>query len=94
MPSTPVTALLDALASGAARVVDLTQPLSECTPVLFLPEPFANTPGLSRRPGLQLAGFLQAVGQAFNDVLETAGAGEIERRHAGAILQRQVGAFV
>jgi kynurenine formamidase len=45
----PVTALADALASGAARVVDLTQPLSESTPVLRLPEPFVNTPGLSRR---------------------------------------------
>jgi kynurenine formamidase len=31
------------------RVVDLTQPLSESTPVLRLPEPFVNTPGLSRR---------------------------------------------
>jgi kynurenine formamidase len=46
---TPVTALLDALAGGGARVVDLTQPLSERTPVLRLPEPFANTPHLSRR---------------------------------------------
>ena len=47
----PVLAdLADALASGAVRVVDLTQPLSERTPVLQLPEPFANTPGLSRRP--------------------------------------------
>jgi kynurenine formamidase len=44
-----VTALLDALAGGGARVVDLTQPLSERTPVLRLPEPFANTPHLSRR---------------------------------------------
>ena len=42
--------LVAALASGEVRVVDLTQPLSEKTPVLFLPEPFANTPGLSRRP--------------------------------------------
>ena len=42
--------LVAALASGEVRVVDLTQPLSERTPVLFLPEPFANTPGLSRRP--------------------------------------------
>ena len=42
--------LVAALASGEVRVVDLTQPLSETTPVLFLPEPFANTPGLSRRP--------------------------------------------
>ena len=44
-----LTDLVDALQSGAARVVDLTQPLSERTPVLVLPEPFANTPGLSRR---------------------------------------------
>jgi len=29
-------------------VIDLTQPLSEETPVLQLPEPFANTPGLRR----------------------------------------------
>ena len=49
MPDSPVTALLDALAGGGARVVDLTQPLSERTPVLRLPEPFANTPHLSRR---------------------------------------------
>jgi kynurenine formamidase len=49
LTSTPVTALLDALASGGVRVVDLTQPLSERTPVLQLPEPFANTPHLSRR---------------------------------------------
>jgi kynurenine formamidase len=46
---TPTTALLDALAGGAVRVVDLTQPLSERTPVIQLPEPFANTPPLSRR---------------------------------------------
>ena len=41
--------LVEALASGAVRVVDLTQTLSERTPVLQLPEPFVNTPGLSRR---------------------------------------------
>src|SRR5215216_3951867 len=46
---TPLTDLVTALASGEHRVVDLTQPLSEDTPVLRLPEPFANTPGLSRR---------------------------------------------
>jgi kynurenine formamidase len=45
-----LTDLAAALASGAVRVVDLTQPLSERTPVLQLPEPFVNTPGLSRRP--------------------------------------------
>ena len=44
-----IAALLDALAGGAVRVVDLTQPLSERTPVIQLPEPFANTPPLSRR---------------------------------------------
>ncbi|MGH2948175.1 MAG: cyclase family protein [Solirubrobacteraceae bacterium] len=44
-----LTDLAAALASGAVRVVDLTQPLSERTPVLQLPEPFVNTPGLTRR---------------------------------------------
>ena len=43
-----VSALLDALASGAVEIVDLTQPLTETTPVIQLPPPFANTPGLSR----------------------------------------------
>jgi kynurenine formamidase len=46
---TLLTDLVTALASGEHRVVDLTQPLSERTPVLRLPEPFANTPHLSRR---------------------------------------------
>jgi kynurenine formamidase len=45
----PTSLLLDALADGSVEVVDLTQPLSESTPVLRLPEPFANTPPLSRR---------------------------------------------
>ena len=45
---TPVQSLLEALASGSVQVVDLTQPLHEKTPVLKLPEPFANTPGLTR----------------------------------------------
>jgi kynurenine formamidase len=44
-----LTELIAALASGDVRVIDLTQPLSERTPVLQLPPPFANTPGLSRR---------------------------------------------
>jgi kynurenine formamidase len=43
-----VAALLDGLASGAVEIVDLTQPLSESTPVIKLPPPFVNTPGLSR----------------------------------------------
>jgi kynurenine formamidase len=46
---TLLTDLVTALASGDHRVVDLTQPLSERTPVLQLPDPLANTPGLSRR---------------------------------------------
>ena len=43
-----VAALLDGLASGSVEIVDLTQPLTETTPVIRLPPPFANTPGLSR----------------------------------------------
>jgi kynurenine formamidase len=38
--------LIDALLTGALQIVDLTQPLSESTPILQLPPPFANTPGL------------------------------------------------
>ncbi len=49
MSSFSVTDLTAALADGSVEVVDLTQPLSETTPVLVLPEPFANTPHLSRR---------------------------------------------
>src|SRR3954454_15535687 len=41
MPVLP--ALLDALRGGAVEVVDLTAPLTESTPVLELPAPFANT---------------------------------------------------
>jgi kynurenine formamidase len=40
-----LAALAEALANGLVRVVDLTQPLSEATPILQLPPPFANTPG-------------------------------------------------
>ncbi|MBV8712497.1 MAG: cyclase family protein, partial [Solirubrobacterales bacterium] len=36
-----VAALLDAIAGGGVEVVDLTQPLSESTPVIKLPPPFA-----------------------------------------------------
>lgn len=45
MPGT-IDALVEALAGGQVEVVDLTQPLSESTPVIYLPPPFANTPGL------------------------------------------------
>src|SRR5919198_605300 len=37
--------LVEGLAAGRVECVDLTQPLSERTPVLKLPPPFANTPG-------------------------------------------------
>jgi kynurenine formamidase len=43
-----VSALLTGLADGSVEIVDLTQPLSESTPVIKLPPPFSNTPGLSR----------------------------------------------
>ena len=43
-----VTELISALQDGSVKVIDLTMPLSESTPVLQLPPPFANTPGLSR----------------------------------------------
>jgi len=43
-----VGALLEGLSAGGVEVVDLTQPLTETTPVIKLPPPFANTPGLSR----------------------------------------------
>jgi kynurenine formamidase len=49
MPDEVLAALIDGLAGGSVEVVDLTQPLSETTPVIHLPAPFANTPGLSRR---------------------------------------------
>jgi kynurenine formamidase len=49
MSQSRVNEFVAALADGGVEVVDLTQPLSEQTPVLRLPEPFANTPHLSRR---------------------------------------------
>jgi kynurenine formamidase len=38
-----LSAVLDAVRSGAVEVVDLTTPLQSSTPILRLPEPFANT---------------------------------------------------
>ena len=35
--------LIDAIASGSIEVLDLTAPLSEDTPIIQLPPPFANT---------------------------------------------------
>jgi kynurenine formamidase len=46
--TSPVGALVEALASGSVEVVDLTQPLNERTSVLRLPEQFVDTPGLKR----------------------------------------------
>src|SRR5918911_248297 len=47
--TTPVlSSLVEALATGSVRVVDLTQSLHERTPVPNPPPPFANTPGLTR----------------------------------------------
>ena len=39
--------LVAAVSAGAVEVVDLTAPLSESTPVLRLPPPFANTSGFA-----------------------------------------------
>jgi kynurenine formamidase len=40
-----LASLIQGLADGSIAVVDLTQPLSEETPLIRLPEPFVNTPG-------------------------------------------------
>jgi kynurenine formamidase len=42
--------LLDALKSGSVKVLDLTTPLTRDTPILNLPQPFANTVGLNLSP--------------------------------------------
>jgi kynurenine formamidase len=49
MPTTLITDLIRGLADRSVEIVDLTQPLSESTPVIELPEPLVNSPGLSRR---------------------------------------------
>src|SRR5215210_1183634 len=48
MSHDPVTSRVEALGSGVVEIVDLTQPLNERTPVIRLPEEFAQTPGLKR----------------------------------------------
>jgi kynurenine formamidase len=48
MPLEPVASLVQALASDAVEIVDLTQPLDERTPVIQLPAQFAQTPGVKR----------------------------------------------
>jgi kynurenine formamidase len=42
-----ISSLLSALSGGEVEILDLTSPLSPATPVLSLPEPFANTIPLS-----------------------------------------------
>jgi kynurenine formamidase len=46
--TTQVARLISGLSDGSVEIVDLTQPLTESTPVIKLPPPFANTPGLTR----------------------------------------------
>ncbi len=43
----PLTLLHAALRDGSLEWVDLTHPLSSATPIIELPEPYANTPGWS-----------------------------------------------
>jgi kynurenine formamidase len=45
--SAVLTQLVDALARGTVRVVDLTQPLGPATPVIGLPPVFAASPGVT-----------------------------------------------
>lgn len=45
--SDALAGLMDGLATGAVEVVDLTAPLTDRTPVIQLPPPFANTAGFS-----------------------------------------------
>jgi len=44
----PLEALVQGIAGGGVQVVDLTQRLTPDTPVIQLPPPFANTPGLKQ----------------------------------------------
>lgn len=44
---TALAGLIAGMTDGSVEVVDLTATLSERTPVIELPEPFANTPGFS-----------------------------------------------
>lgn len=44
----PLAELTKGLAAGDVQVIDLTQPLTETTPIIQLPPPFANTPGFKK----------------------------------------------
>jgi kynurenine formamidase len=45
-----LTELIEELAAGRLRVIDLTQPLSPDTPIIGLPPIFASSPGVSIEP--------------------------------------------
>ena len=47
MSAEPLAQLVDALARGTLRIVDLTQPLGPATPVIGLPPIFAASPGVT-----------------------------------------------
>lgn len=49
MSSAMLAQFAEAVAGGAIRTIDLTQPLSEDTPLLVLPEPFGQTAAFSRQ---------------------------------------------
>ncbi|MDF8331920.1 cyclase family protein [Novosphingobium cyanobacteriorum] len=49
MSGTTLTQFAAAVSSGAIKTIDLTQTLSEDTPVLVLPEPFGQTAAFSRQ---------------------------------------------
>ena len=45
--ASPLLSVHSAIEDGSVECVDLTHPLSESTPIIQLPEPYANTPGWS-----------------------------------------------
>lgn len=49
MSAAALSEFANAVSSGKIRTIDLTQPLSEDTPLLVLPEPFGQTAGFSRQ---------------------------------------------
>ena len=47
MTASPLAQLMDALAGGSLKVIDLSQPLGPATPVIGLPPIFAASPGVT-----------------------------------------------
>ena len=43
----PLDSVYEAIAAGSLEWVDLSHELSEATPIIELPPPYANTPGWS-----------------------------------------------